>query len=69
LNFLPDPHQHGSLRPIFGSSRFTVFTGASSPPTRAGRGALPLNSPTGTAAVAAARLGAKTDVDSSDGLL
>src|SRR5690606_35454115 len=39
LNFLPLPHQHGSFRPIFGSSRRTVLTGASSPPVRAGRGA------------------------------
>src|SRR6187549_3530389 len=39
LNFLPLPHQHGSLRPTFGSSRRTVVTAASSPPVRAGRGA------------------------------
>jgi hypothetical protein len=37
LNFFPLPHQQGSLRPIFGSSRRTVFT-TSSPPVRAGRG-------------------------------
>src|SRR5579863_9344505 len=41
LNFLPLPHQHGSLRPILGSSRRTCLTGASSPPVRAGTGARP----------------------------
>src|SRR6266853_6590018 len=34
LYFLPLPHGHGSLRPTFGSSRRTVLTDASSPPTR-----------------------------------
>ena len=34
LYFLPLPHGHGSFRPTFGSSRFTVLI-ASSPPTRA----------------------------------
>src|SRR4051812_25947954 len=38
LYFLPLPHGHGSLRPTFGSSRFTCLT-TSSPPVRAGRGA------------------------------
>src|SRR5438874_3503128 len=36
LYFLPLPQGHGSLRPTFGSSRRTVFTTASSPPTRGG---------------------------------
>src|SRR5205809_4795289 len=36
LYFFPLPHGHGSLRPTFGSSRRTVLTGASSPPTREG---------------------------------
>src|SRR5262249_16789371 len=39
LYFLPLPHGHGSFRPTFGSSRRTVLTSASSPPTRAGVGA------------------------------
>src|SRR6476659_9254422 len=51
LYFFPLPHQQGSLRPSLGSSRRTVFTGASSPPVRAGVGAAPLR---GGAAVAAA---------------
>src|SRR5207249_3181113 len=37
LYFFPLPHGHGSLRPTFGSSRFTCLT-TSSPPVRAGRG-------------------------------
>src|SRR5579864_7461173 len=41
LNFLQLPHQHGSLRPILGSSRRICLTGASSPPVRAGAGARP----------------------------
>src|SRR5215211_3707840 len=36
LYFFPLPHGQGSLRPTFGSSRRTVFTLASSPPTRGG---------------------------------
>ena len=36
LNFLPLPHGQGSFRPTLGSSRRTVFTAASSPPTRGG---------------------------------
>src|SRR5206468_2840031 len=36
LYFLPLPQGQGSLRPIFGSSRRTVFGVASSPPTRGG---------------------------------
>src|SRR3954463_12001129 len=37
LYFLPLPHGHGSLRPTFGSSRFT-WRVTSSPPVRAGIG-------------------------------
>src|SRR3954451_10296979 len=47
LYFLPLPQGHGSLRPTFGSSRFTWRT-VSSPPVRAGRG--------GSATAAAPRL-------------
>src|SRR5262245_26259993 len=39
LYFFPLPHGHGSFLPTLGSSRRTVFTAASSPPTRAGAGA------------------------------
>ena len=31
LYFFPDPHGHGSLRPILGSSRTVGFSGTSSP--------------------------------------
>src|SRR5437762_10972060 len=40
LYFFPLPHEQGSLRPTFGSSRFTCRT-TSSPPVRAGRGGSP----------------------------
>src|SRR3954462_14403343 len=58
LYFLPLPHQHGSLRPTFGSSRRTVFTTASSPPVRAGRGGLPapVNGRAAVAVIAPAEL-------------
>src|SRR5439155_12659336 len=54
LYFFPLPHGQGSLRPTFGSSRRTVFTAASSPPTRAGLGA---ERPDAAGAAAAAKAG------------
>ena len=36
LYFLPEPHGHGSLRPTFGASRWTVSTLASWPPDAGG---------------------------------
>src|SRR5436190_24120916 len=36
LYFFPLPHGHGSFLPTFGSSRRTVLSAASSPPTRGG---------------------------------
>src|SRR5262249_2132744 len=69
LYFFPLPHGHGSFLPTFGSSRRTVFTAASSPPTRAGARA---DRPAGAGAVAAAQAGscraaANADVVSAAG--
>jgi hypothetical protein len=52
LYFLPLPHGHGSFRPTFGSSRFTVLI-TSSPPVRAGRGPGPLGIGSSAIAIAA----------------
>src|SRR5690606_28201668 len=45
LYFLPLPQGQRSFRPTFGSSRRTVRTPASSPPTRAGAGAVAAAAP------------------------
>ena len=56
LYFFPLPQGQGSLRPTFGSSRRTVFTAASSPPTRGG--CLSCAGPNGLAGSAACARGA-----------
>ena len=66
LYFLPLPHGHGSFRPTLGSSRRTVCTGASSPPTRggaAGRDGIPA----GIGAAAARGKGANAATGSAFG--